>query len=159
MLRAKQTPKFFSLILSMAIVIGFTTFTVAASQVTDKDMGEMPAPASFSDVTIQSTSDSSILLAKNESAMDDQEEMLALLAVLEEETEVATKTKMNADYVPGIVTVLHGEDLEAMGARTVWEALAFVPGVEINQGATGFAVGNAFSPAFQSKDDLDEVFS
>ncbi len=60
----------------------------------------------------------------------DMGEMAELLAILEEETEVATKTKMNADYVPGIVTVLHGEDLEAMGARTVWEAIGFVPGVE-----------------------------
>jgi iron complex outermembrane receptor protein len=53
-----------------------------------------------------------------------------LLAILQEETEIATKSKMNADYVPGIVTVLHGDDLEAMGVRTVWEALGFVPGID-----------------------------
>jgi len=46
----------------------------------------------------------------NGPAMADEEmsEMTELLAILEQETEVATKTKMNADYVPGIVTVLHG---------------------------------------------------
>ncbi|MEE8574182.1 MAG: TonB-dependent receptor, partial [Thermodesulfobacteriota bacterium] len=63
-------------------------------------------------------------------ALDDMDEMEELLAILDEETEIATKTKMNADYVPGIVTVLHGEDMEALGARTVWEALSFVPGVD-----------------------------
>jgi len=63
-------------------------------------------------------------------AEEEMSEMTELLAILEQETEVATKTKMNADYVPGIVTVLHGADLEAMGVRTVWEALGFVPGVE-----------------------------
>jgi|GEM_PF-242664 len=60
----------------------------------------------------------------------DLSEMNELLAILEQETAVATKTKMNTDYVPGIVTVLQGTDLEAMGARTVWEALGFVPGVK-----------------------------
>jgi len=62
---------------------------------------------------------------------NDMSEMDELLAILEQETAVATKTKMNADYVPGIVTVLYGLKLEAMGARTVWEALGFVPGVKI----------------------------
>ncbi|MDH3982391.1 MAG: TonB-dependent receptor plug domain-containing protein, partial [Kiritimatiellaceae bacterium] len=71
---------------------------------------------------------SSPVMAEDEG---DMSEMAELLAILDEETTVATKTKMNADYVPGIVTVLHGKDLEAMGARTVWEALGFVPGVEI----------------------------
>lgn len=76
-------------------------------------------------------------LAMNSEDGEDQAELLELLAVLEEETEVATKTKMNADYVPGIVTVLHGEDMEAIGARTVWEALGFVPGVEIRINSLG----------------------
>jgi outer membrane receptor for ferrienterochelin and colicins len=75
--------------------------------------------------------DEQLLLAMNLESSEDQKEFMDLLAVLEEETEIATKTKMNADYVPGIVTVLHGDNMEAMGASTVWEALGFVPGVEI----------------------------
>ncbi len=63
-------------------------------------------------------------------AADDATELALLLEIIEEETEIATKTKLNADYVPGIVTVLKGSDLEALGARTVWEALDYVPGVE-----------------------------
>jgi iron complex outermembrane receptor protein len=60
-----------------------------------------------------------------------------LLALLEEQTTIATKTRLNADYVPGMVTVLHGSALEASGARTVWEALARVPGIELSIEETG----------------------
>ncbi|MCB1887584.1 MAG: TonB-dependent receptor [Rhodocyclaceae bacterium] len=63
-------------------------------------------------------------------ATSEAEELQDLLAVLEEQTEIATKTRLNADYVPGLVTVLHGDEMEAIGARTVWEALRLVPGVE-----------------------------
>lgn len=52
-----------------------------------------------------------------------------LMAVMEETTDIATKTKMNADWVPGIITVLKGDDLEAQGFRTVKEALSLAPGV------------------------------
>ncbi len=53
-----------------------------------------------------------------------------LMEILEESTEIATKTRMNADYVPGIVSILHGDDLEALGVQTVWEALSLLPGVQ-----------------------------
>jgi len=53
-----------------------------------------------------------------------------LLAVLQQETDIATKTRMNSDFVPGIVTILEGDRLRALGARTVWDALAYVPGVQ-----------------------------
>ncbi|MCP4901151.1 MAG: TonB-dependent receptor [bacterium] len=60
----------------------------------------------------------------------DEAELAALLSIVEEETELATKSKMNSDFVPGIVTILHGNDLEAQGIRTVWEALSLVPGMQ-----------------------------
>lgn len=60
-----------------------------------------------------------------------------LTQVLDESTEIATKSRLNADYVPGTVTVLQGRDLEALGMRTVWDALALIPGVMINQGSRG----------------------
>jgi iron complex outermembrane receptor protein len=59
------------------------------------------------------------------------------MALLDEQTAIATRTRMNADYVPGMVTVLHGDDLEARGFRTVWEALALVPGMETAMEKTG----------------------
>lgn len=60
----------------------------------------------------------------------EQDELESLLKILSEETAVATKTRMNGDYVPGIVTVLHGDEMAALGMRTVWDALSLVPGME-----------------------------
>jgi len=58
-------------------------------------------------------------------------EELELLELLEEQTDIATKTHMNADFVPGMVTVLLGNELEKMGIHSVWQALGTVPGMEI----------------------------
>ncbi len=38
-----------------------------------------------------------------------------LSKILEETTEIATKTRLNADYVPGTVSIINGEDLKALG--------------------------------------------
>jgi len=70
-------------------------------------------------------------------ATDEEAELEALLDVLEGETELATKSRMNSDFVPGIITVLDGAKLEAQGVRTVWEALPFVPGVRAELDARG----------------------
>ncbi len=81
--------------------------------------------------------DEDLMLAMASENRDDSEELRALLAVLEEETEIATKSKMNNDYVPGMVTVLHGEQLEALGVHTVAEALSLVPGIQMSYNKTG----------------------
>lgn len=60
-----------------------------------------------------------------------------LLAILEQQTELATKSGMNADYIPGMATILNGEDLRARGVRTVGEALALVPGITLGIEMTG----------------------
>ncbi len=52
-------------------------------------------------------------------------------------TRIATKTEMDADLVPGMVTVLKGKDIEDQGFRTVGEALVLVPGIDLNAGTTG----------------------
>jgi len=67
----------------------------------------------------------------------DEAELENLLQILSEETAVATRTRMNGDYVPGIVTVLHGDELAALGARTVWDALSLVPGIEAVRDGAG----------------------
>jgi len=59
-----------------------------------------------------------------------EEEEAELLAVLQQETDIATKTRMNSDFVPGIVTILEGDRLRALGARTVWDAMNYVPGLQ-----------------------------
>ncbi len=68
-------------------------------------------------------------------AGDDEE--AELLAVLKQETELATKTRMNSDFVPGIVAILEGDRLRALGARTVWDALPYVPGVLATRDRSG----------------------
>lgn len=52
-----------------------------------------------------------------------------LMSVVDQGTEIATATRMNQDYVPGMVTVLEGETLRMLGVRSAWEALGQVPGV------------------------------
>ncbi|WP_276570554.1 TonB-dependent receptor plug domain-containing protein [Halochromatium salexigens] len=59
----------------------------------------------------------------------DQAPLQDLLSLLEQETELATRSGMNADYVPGMATILSGEDLLVRGVRNVGEALTLVPGI------------------------------
>ena len=134
MLRLRLVLKRGMVALLLAMVIGASSLTQAASQTFTEEDVQMPPAASS---PMLSPDDDLDLLAMNTRRAEDQEELLELLSVLEEETEVATKTKMNADYVPGIVTVLHGDDMEVLGVRTVWEALGFVPGVEIKINTLG----------------------
>ena len=47
-------------------------------------------------------------------------------------TELATRNHLNADYVPGMVTVLYGRDLEDRGIRSAGEALNLVPGMNLS---------------------------
>ena len=70
-------------------------------------------------------------------AADDDMELAALMTMLDEETELATQSKMNADYVPGMVTVLHGEELQAYGATTVADALDQVAGFYMTTNTSG----------------------
>ncbi|MBK9654428.1 MAG: TonB-dependent receptor [Rhodanobacteraceae bacterium] len=64
-------------------------------------------------------------------AQDEEDAAYAeLMATLEQETAIVTKTRMNRDFVPGMVSVLEGEELTELGVRTVWEALAQIPGVQ-----------------------------
>lgn len=69
-------------------------------------------------------------------AQDDESE---LLATLSEETETVSRSKQNADFVPGLVSVLQAEDVALLGKRTVLEALTLVPGIEANLDMDGNA--------------------
>lgn len=75
-----------------------------------------------------------------------------LMQVLDESTEIATKSRLNVDYVPGMVTVLQGRELETLGVRTVWDALALIPGVMLLQGRRGerFIGVRGFTSPFNS---------
>ena len=71
------------------------------------------------------------------SSTDESEDLMQLLSLLEQETELATQNKMNADYVPGIITLLHGTEMQAKGFRTVTEALNSVAGFYMATENTG----------------------
>ncbi|MDO9191173.1 MAG: TonB-dependent receptor [Sulfurimicrobium sp.] len=60
-----------------------------------------------------------------------------LLDDLGDQTSIATRTKLRVDYAPGTINILHSDDLMTQGARTVWEALALVPGFEQSIDETG----------------------
>ncbi|OUR90631.1 hypothetical protein A9Q81_19310 [Gammaproteobacteria bacterium 42_54_T18] len=81
-----------------------------------------------------------VLFALSGQAWADDAELEKLMALLDQETDLATKTKMNADYVPGSVTVMHGDKLKSMGVQTTGEALQTVPGIYITAGNTGQVV-------------------
>ncbi len=68
-----------------------------------------------------------------------QDEESELLEALSEETEIASRSKQNADFVPGLVSVLQGDELALLGKRTVLDALTLVPGIEANVDLDGNA--------------------
>ncbi len=114
-------------VLSFALLAPFSLFAVSALA-QDGDLGGMA-------------------LALNS---DEEMALFNIINILDVETEIATKRKTNADYVPGIVTVLQGERLEALGAEDVHAALQFVPGANLvtnnygRKGVTVRGIGGAF---------------
>jgi len=59
---------------------------------------------------------------------------------LDEVSEIATKTKLNVDDTPSFVTVLRNEELRQLGVKNVFEALAFVPGVQLKKELSGVPI-------------------
>lgn len=79
-----------------------------------------------------------ILLSSSQLAMaETAQDEAALLALLDSETEIATRSRMNSDFVPGMVSVLEGEDLQSSGARNAGEALNRVAGLLVTEGNRG----------------------
>lgn len=62
------------------------------------------------------------------------------LSSLDEVTEIATKTKLNIDDAPAFVTVLQQNKLLNLGANTIYDALAYVPGVQLSMESSGVPV-------------------
>ena len=77
----------------------------------------------------------SIALSHDALAADDASS--GMLEDLGEQTSIATRTRLRVDYAPGTISILHSDDLMTQGARTVWEALALVPGFEQSIDETG----------------------
>ncbi len=64
-------------------------------------------------------------------------DILELEKTLEEATEIATITKVNVDYVPSVVSIMKGEQLKAIGANTLYEALGLLPGIQMQTNQIG----------------------
>lgn len=83
----------------------------------------------------------------------EEDELNQFLNLLEQQTTLATKTRLNADFVPGMLSVLNAEQLQRRGFRSVWEALASLPGVNTSMDETGMrsvsvrGIGELFEPS------------
>ena len=66
-----------------------------------------------------------------------EDETSQFLDLLEQQTSIATQTRLNADFVPGMFGVLDAQQLQRRGFRTVWEALASISGVRTVMNETG----------------------
>jgi len=67
----------------------------------------------------------------------EQDEFSQFMDLLEQQTSLATQTRLNADFVPGILSVLTFEQMQRRGFRTLWEALASLPGVSATMNESG----------------------
>lgn len=70
-------------------------------------------------------------------------------SLLDEVSEIATKTKLNIDYQPSTVSVINADKLKRIGIRNVHEALGLLPGVETSILHTGWKqviIRGAYNP-------------
>jgi iron complex outermembrane receptor protein len=70
-------------------------------------------------------------------------------SLLNEATNIATKTKLNIDYQPSVVSVLHADKLKKLGICNLHEALGLLPGIETSILHTGWKqviIRGAYNP-------------
>ncbi|MBN2816700.1 MAG: TonB-dependent receptor [Campylobacterales bacterium] len=65
------------------------------------------------------------------------EDTLNLLDDLNNASKISTKTKLNINKTPAVVSVLHSDALQKLGITSLYEALETVPGIEISMGIGG----------------------
>ncbi len=70
-------------------------------------------------------------------AGSDEEDLNQLIELLNQQTSIATQTQLNADYVPGMLSIMTGEEMQQRGFATLWDALGYLPGVQLNMDASG----------------------
>ncbi len=70
-------------------------------------------------------------------ASSEEDDLNQLIKLLNQQTSIATQTQLNADYVPGMVSIMTGEEMQQRGFATLWDALGYLPGVQLNIDATG----------------------
>ncbi|MBF0452928.1 MAG: TonB-dependent receptor [Candidatus Magnetomorum sp.] len=69
---------------------------------------------------------------KNDDENDeDLLEMEKLMSIIDKYSDLATKTRLNADYVPGILTVVNRNEMETAGLKTVVDVLKTISGINV----------------------------
>jgi len=62
---------------------------------------------------------------------DDQMEFEQLMSIIEKYSDIATKTRLNVEYVPGILTVIKRDEMEKAGFKTVEDVLMSISSINI----------------------------
>ncbi len=73
----------------------------------------------------------SLLLLAND------DETLHLLEDLNDASQISTRTKLNINNSPAVVSVLHADELQKLGITDLYTALETVPGIEVSMGMGG----------------------
>ncbi len=73
-----------------------------------------------------------ILFGQDDTAIEED-----FLSSLNEASEIIAKEKLNIDKIPSTVTVIRRKTIEHSGARTLYDILAMVPGIDISMSASG----------------------
>jgi len=73
-----------------------------------------------------------VLKAENDNVEDeDILELTKLMSIIDKYSDLATKTRMNSDFVPGLLTVITREEMEIAGLKTVEDVLQTMAGIHI----------------------------
>ena len=67
----------------------------------------------------------------------DAPQEMHLLDDLDNASQISTRTKLNMNQTPSVVSVLHASELQELGITDVYGALETVPGIEISMGIGG----------------------
>lgn len=94
----------------------------------------LPAPSQRLLLSLFGLIFSTLSIADN---AEEQQEINNLLQLLQQQTTLATNTRLNADFVPGIINIMTGEEMRRKGFVNLWQAMAFMPGVQRTIDATG----------------------
>ena len=68
---------------------------------------------------------------------NEQQEIDTLLQLLSSQTTLATNTRLNADFVPGIINIMSGEEMQRKGFTNLWQVMGYMPGVQRTIDSTG----------------------
>jgi len=75
-----------------------------------------------------------------QTSSEDMKEFEQLMSMIDKYSDLATKTRMNSDFVPGILTVITRDEMEISGLKTVEDVLMTLAGINIYIDSTGFRI-------------------